>query len=191
MNNRIKPYFEVDGQKYELMATRYLIAEYQKIGKENDLTNEDKENAIKAQTLINDLQKYIQKVKELEDKFFETFDDEDERKYLKAKSLYEAKLNEFAQLEAETGCTTRLQEKGIEVLEKTAIIGLAEQYFGFNQKQAKIVWDKFVETISEEEKGEWLSYMSECLFKTDEEEVEENSFLSQMRKNKLNKKKKR
>lgn len=188
---RIKPYFEVDGQRYELMATRYLIAEYQKIGKENDLTNEDKENAIKAQTLINDLQKYIQKVKELEDKFFETFDDEDERKYLKAKSLYEAKLNELAQLEAETGCTTRLQEKGIEVLEKTAILGLAEQYFNFNQKQAKIVWDKFVETISEEDKGEWLSYMSECLFKTDEEEVEENSFLSQMRKNKLNKKKKR
>ena len=188
---RIKPYFEVDGQRYELMATRYLIAEYQKIGKENDLTNEDKENAIKAQTLINDLQKYIQKVKELEEKFFDTLDDEDERKYLKMKSLYEAKLNELAQLEAETGCTTRLQEKGIEVLEKTAIIGLAEQYFNFNQKQAKIVWDKFVETISEEDKGEWLSYMSECLFKTDEEEVEENSFLSQMRKNKLNKKKKR
>ena len=45
------------------MATRYLIAEYQKIGKENDLTNEDKENAIKAQTLINDLQKVYPKGK--------------------------------------------------------------------------------------------------------------------------------
>jgi hypothetical protein len=191
MKNRIKPFFEVNGQKYELMATRYLIAEYQKIGKEVEVSNEDKQNAVIAQTLISDIKKYLLKTKELEDKYFETFDDEDERRYLKAKTLYENKLNELAKFEAETGSTTRLQEQGIEVLEKTAIKGIAEQYFNFDEIKAKAVWDNFTETIGEEEKSEWLSYMSDCLFKNDKEEVEDNSFLSQMRKNKLNQYKKK
>lgn len=185
MKNRINPYFEVNGQRYELKATRYLIAEYQRIGKEVEISNEDKQNAVKAQNFIADIKKYLLKTKELEDKYFETFDDEDERRYLKAKALYENKLNELAKFETETGSTARLQEQGVMVLEKTAIIGLAEQYFNFNQNQAKIVWDEFVETIDKETKEEWLSYMSDCLFKTNEEEVQENSFLSQMREKKL------
>jgi hypothetical protein len=185
MNNRINPYFEVDGQKYELKATRYLIAEYQRIGKEVEISNEDKQNAVKAQNFIADIKKYLLKTKELEDKYFDTFDDEDERRYLKSKALYENKLNELAKFEAETGSTTRLQEKGIEVLEKTAIKAIAEQYFDFNEARAKELWGKFTETIDKETKEEWLTYMSECLFKTEEEEVKENSFLSRMREKKL------
>jgi hypothetical protein len=185
MNNRINPYFEVDGQKYELKATRYLIAEYQRIGKEVEISNEDKQNAVKAQNFIADIKKYLLKTKELEDKYFDTFDDEDERRYLKAKALYENKLNELTKFEAETGSTTRLQEQGVMVLEKTAIKAIAEQYFDFNEARAKELWDKFTETIDKETKEEWLSYMSDCLFKTNEEEVQENSFLSQMREKKL------
>jgi hypothetical protein len=185
MKERINPYFEVDGQKYELKATRYLIAEYQRIGKEVEISNEDKQNAVKAQNFIADIKKYLLKTKELEDKYFETFDDEDERRYLKAKALYENKLNELAKFEAETGSTTRLQEQGVMVLEKTAIKAIAEQYFDFNEAIAKELWGKFTETIDKETKEEWLSYMSDCLFKTNEEEVQENSFLSQMREKKL------
>ena len=185
MHNRINPYFEVDGQRYELKATRYLIAEYQRIGNEVEISNEDKQNAVKAQNFIADIKKYLLKTKELEDKYFETFDDEDERRYLKAKALYENKLNELAKFEAETGSTTRLQEQGIMVLEKTAIVAIAEQHFDGNKSKAKEVWNAFVEEIGEEQKGEWLTYMSECLFKTNEEEVQENSFLSRMREKKL------
>ena len=185
MKERINPYFEVNGQRYELKATRYLIAEYQRIGKEVEISNEDKQNAVKAQNFIADIKKYLLKTKELEDKYFETFDDEDERRYLKAKALYENKLNELAKFEAETGSTTRLQEQGIMVLEKTAIKALAEQHFNFDEGKAKAIWDKFADSIAEEDKHEWLTYMSECLFKTEEEEVKENSFLSQMREKKL------
>lgn len=185
MENRINPYFEVNGQRYELKATRYLIAEYQRIGKEVEISNEDKQNAVKAQNFIADIKKYLLKTKELEDKYFETFDDEDERRYLKAKALYENKLNELAKFEAETGSTARLQEQGVMVLEKTAIVAIAEQYFDFDEVRAKAIWNNFAETIDKEAKEEWLTYMSECLFKTNEEEVKENSFLSQMREKKL------
>ena len=179
--NKIIPFFELNGQRYEIRRTRYLLAEYDKLGEESQLSNEDKANAIKAQSLIGDIQRYAEKVKELEEKYFETFDDEDERKYLKIKSLYESKLDELTKLEVESGSTTKLQKAGIDLLEKIAIKGLAEQYFNFDESKAEKIWGDYVDTIGNNATIEWLTGMSECLFREDEE-VEENSFLSQMRK---------
>ena len=179
--SKIIPFFELNGQRYEIKPTRWLIAEYDKLGEESQLSNEDKANAIKAQSLIGDIQRYAEKVKELEEKYFETFDDEDERKYLKIKSLYESKLDELTKLEVESGSTTKLQKAGIDLLEKIAIKGLAEQYFNFDESKAEKIWSDYVDTIGNNATIEWLTGMSECLFREDEE-VEENSFLSQMRK---------
>lgn len=179
--NKIIPFFELNGQRYEIKRTRYLLAEYDKLGDESQLSNEDKANAIKAQSLIGDIQRYAEKVKELEEKYFETFDDEDERKYLKIKALYESKLDELTKLEVESGSTSKLQKAGIDLLEKIAIKGLAEQYFNFDESKAEKIWGDYVDTIGNNATIEWLTGMSECLFREDEE-VEENSFLSQMRK---------
>ena len=178
---KIIPFFELNGQRYEIKPTRWLIAEYDKLGEESQLSNEDKANAIKAQSLIGDIQRYAEKVKELEEKYFETFDDEDERKYLKIKALYESKLDELTKLEVESGSTSKLQKAGIDLLEKIAIKGLAEQYFNFDESKAEKIWGDYVDTIGNNATIEWLTGMSECLFREDEE-VEENSFLSQMRK---------
>lgn len=177
----IIPFFELNGQKYEIKRTRYLLAEYDKLGEESQLSNEDKANAIKAQSLIGDIQKYADKTKELEDKFFETFDSEDERKYLKAKELYTKALDELTALEVESGSTTKLQKAGIDLLEKIAIKGLAEQYFNFDENKAQTIWEQYADKLGNNATIEWLTGMSECLFREDEE-VEENSFLSQMRK---------
>lgn len=178
--SKIIPFFELNGQRYEIKRTRYLLAEYDKLGEESQLSNEDKANAIKAQSLIGDIQKYAEKTKELEEKFFETFDSEDERKYLKAKELYTKALDELTALEVESGSTAKLQKAGIDLLERIAIKGLAEQYFNFDESKAEKIWGDYVDTIGNNATIEWLTGMSECLFREDEE-VEENSFLSQMR----------
>ena len=178
--NKIIPFFELNGQRYEIKRTRYLLAEYDKLCEESQLSNEDKANAIKAQSLIGDIQKYAEKTKELEEKFFETFDSEDERKYLKAKELYTKALDELTALEVESGNTAKLQKAGIDLLERIAIKGLAEQYFNFDESKAEKIWGDYVDTIGNNATIEWLTGMSECLFREDEE-VEENSFLSQMR----------
>lgn len=178
--SKIIPFFELNGQRYEIKRTRYLLAEYDKLGEESQLSNEDKANAIKAQSLIGDIQKYAEKTKELEEKFFETFDSEDERKYLKAKELYTKALDELTALEVESGSTAKLQKAGIDLLERIAIKGLAEQYFNFDESKAEKIWGNYVDTIGNNATIEWLTGMSECLFREDEE-VEENSFLSQMR----------
>ena len=72
----------------------------------------------------------------------------------------------------------------IDILEKIAIKALAEQYFNMNENLAKQTWETFVdEQESHDIVIEWLSAMAECLF-AEEDEVEDNSFLSQMRKKK-------
>lgn len=176
---KITPFFELNGTRYEIKRTRWLLAEYDKLGETTELTNEDKENAIILQSLIADIQRYAQKTQELWDIFLETFDDEDERRYLKAKSLYDNSLSALTKLEVESGSTTKLQKAGINLLEKIAIKGLAEQYFNMDEVKAEQVWCAFVDKIGKKQAAEWLNGMSECLFK--DEEVEENSFLSQMR----------
>lgn len=178
----LKPFFILNGIRYEIMATRYLLAEYNKLSEEADLPSNDKANVIKAQYLMGEIQKYAEKTKELEEKFFETFDTEDERKYLAVKALYEDAFEQLARLESETGSTVKAQKQGVDLLEKIAIKGLAEQYFNFDETKAKLVWEKYVDTLSSNDIAvEWLISMSECLFHK-EEEVDENSFLAQMRK---------
>lgn len=180
---KLTPYFEIDGQRYEIIKTRYLLAEYDKLAKESDLTNVDKTNAIKAQSLIGDVQKYAEKTLELETKYFETFDDEDERKYLKAKALYDKALAELALFETETQSTSLLEKAGYDLLEKIAIKGIAEQHFDGNEVKGKELWEKFANSLGNHNQiKEWLSYMSDCLFNDDNDGVDENSFLSQMRK---------
>lgn len=177
----ITPFFELNGIRYEIKRTRYILAEYDKLGEQSQLSSEDKENAIKAQSLMADIQKYGEKTEELENKYFETFDDEDERKYLKAKALRDNAIQQLAKLEAETGSTNRLQKAGVDLLEKVVIKALAEQYFNFDEQKAQSIWEQYVDTIENKaEVVEWLSAMSECLFKEDDE-VQENSFLAQMR----------
>lgn len=182
---RIIPFFELDGKRYEIKRTRYLLAEYDKLTNETNLSKEDKANAVKAQSLIADVQKYGEKVKELEAIFFETFDDVDERKYLKAKELYDKALDELTKLEVESGSSAKLQKQGIDLLEKIAIMGLAEQY-SMDYDTAQKLWERYADSIGNDKTVEWLSGMSECLFGNDDE-VEDNSFLSQMRKRRENK----
>lgn len=178
----ITPFFELNGNRYEIKKTRYLLAEYDKISEENNISNEDKANAVKIQSIIDDVKKYAEKTKELEERYFETFDDEDERRYLKVKALYEQKMSELTDLEIKSGSTQRLQKESVDLLEKIAIKGLAEQYFNMDMTAAEKLWCEYVDTVQNHSTIiEWLSAMAECLF-TDEEEEEDNSFLSQMRK---------
>lgn len=178
---KIIPFFELNKIRYEIKRTRYILAEYDKLADESQLSNDDKTNAIKAQNLIADVQKYAEKTQELENRYFETLDDEDERKYLKMKALRDKALEDLARFEAETGSTNKLQKAGIDLLEKVVIKALAEQYFNFDEQKAQSIWEQYVDTVeNKSEIVEWLSAMSECLF-NDENEVEENSFLAQMR----------
>lgn len=175
--DKIIPFFEIDGKRYEIKRTRYLLAEYDKLGEQTNLSNEDKANAVKTQNIISDIRRYAEKEQELWDKFCETADDEDERKYLKFKELREQATRQYAEF---NDSAIKLQKAGLDILEKIVIKGIAEQY-NMSEEQANEIWCSYVDEVGKNRAAEWLGYMSENLFGNNDEE-EDNSFLSQMRK---------
>lgn len=187
---KLIPFFELNDHRYEIKPSRHLYAEYQRLQDEVEIDEEMQINVVKVQNLKNDLEKYRVKVDEFEQKFFETFDDEDERRYLKAKELFNRTFNELAELEASSKSSTLVYKKSLDVLEQIAIWALADQYFNKDFAQGKKLWEEFVSENGQDTAVEWLAAMAQCLFIKDEEEEPKNPFLAQMRKRqKANRKK--
>jgi hypothetical protein len=67
---RINPYFELDGNRYEIKRTRWLIAEYKKLGEQMPMSAEDKANAITANNLVADAKKFADKANEMWDELY-------------------------------------------------------------------------------------------------------------------------
>lgn len=174
----IIPFFELTGQRYEITKTRWLLAEYDKMAKAITQSEEERQNAIKASNLIEDVKKYADKTKEFWDKFCENPTEENKQTYLMFKSMSDTAIDEYNAIMLKINGVSK---ETIDILEKVAIKGLAEQYFDFNEEKAKEIWEKYVEKLGNNATVEWLLGMRECLFGEDDE-VEENSFLAQMRK---------
>ena len=60
---KLTPYFELNGNRYEFKTTRWLIAEYEKLGKEMEVSAEDKTNALTANNLMADAKRFAEKRK--------------------------------------------------------------------------------------------------------------------------------
>lgn len=179
---KINPFFEVNGNRFEIKKTRYIIAEYDKVTRESNLNPEDTQNVQKVQRLANDAKKFAERLEILEERYFETFDDEDERKYIKCKEMYDKIVDELSMLEATTKCTKIAIETSARILENIVILALAEQYFNFNKELATQTWESYVESLSSQNQAiEWLNLMADSLF-YEEPEENGNDFFSQKRK---------
>lgn len=187
MKENILPSFEVNGVTYEIRQSRYLLAEHNEIGRESSLNEEEKVASVEIQSLLQDVRKYGEKLKELEEKYFETFEEADERRYFKMKEIYDEASKKLAIAEIKSPTFDKLQRESINALEKLAIKGLAEQYFDMNMAKATELWKSFVEDKGKGYVTEWLLSMSDCLF-NDEEERESDPFLSKVRAKSNNKK---
>lgn len=179
---RINPYFELNGNYYEFKRTRWLIAEYKRLGEENPLSADDKANAIKANNLVADAQKLAEKVKELWDKLCENPTPENRATYSMFKEMSDEAIEKYNDFITKNDAVNTSFKHSIDILEKVAIKALAEQYFGMNENLAKQTWEMYVDTLDDHDKvAEWLMAMAECLFGEDDNE-EDTGFLAQKRK---------
>lgn len=182
---RITPYFELkNGNRYEFKKTRWLIAEHQRLNEELDISAEDKENAVKANNLVADAKKFSDKANECWEKLCAEPTEENQRIYFMFKNMSDKAVEDYNAFVAQNNTVAIASKHTYDILERIAIKALAEQYFSMNENIAKQTWEMFVdEQESHDVVIEWLSAMAECLF-GEEDEVEDNSFLSQMRKKK-------
>ena len=85
----IIPFFEVDGQRYEIKRNRYLQAEFDKLKGEIKITDEEQIALAKEEDFTNRLEKLTNRKNELYEKYLETFAPEDEEMYNKACIAYD------------------------------------------------------------------------------------------------------
>ena len=194
---KINPYFEINNKIYEIKPTRFLMVEYEKIGESNILTKEEKFNATKMQNMLSQLQDLANKLKELKDAYYADMTDKSAKAQYKAcKEEYEEMFEEFTRFELENEGGAKLQKVAIDALERIAILGIAEQYYGYGKDgirrdedyaSADKIWCAFVDENGKGVASEWLSAMAESLFGQDEDEVDENSFLAKIKAQKADK----
>lgn len=187
---KLIPFFYLNKVRYEIKPTRYLALQYEKISEENSLSNDDKVNALKLQNMAVQVRELAEQLKALKEEYYADMTNKEAKaQYRACKEEYNEMFEELARFEAESGGLVKVQKAGIDALEQIAILGLAEQYYGYGKdeiyrredyEKGKEIWESFVDTIGIDKASEWLVAMSENLFGEDEEE-EENPFLAQVK----------
>lgn len=177
--SKLTPYFDLDGTRYEIKKTRWLVAEYDKMRAEAPITKEDRIDAAKANNLIHDAQMYSEKAAEYWEILCKEPTVENQSAYMLFKNMCDKAVADYNEFIGTHDAIKKATAQNLEILRKTAIKGLAEQY-DMNEADAGRVWERFADTQNNNV-SEWLHAMAECLF-SEEDEEENNGFLSEKRK---------
>lgn len=176
---KINPYFEVEGKTYEIKRTRALECEYEKITQQSSMSEDDERNFaeyIKLQTELNELS---EKLKESKDDFYGNVTNKDKKQvYFAFKELFDDKYKEMVDfgLTHKDFSTSRVEEQAYANGKKLLFVAL-EQQCKLTQEQAVKVWEKFEEHLGLQTAKEWILFMVQSLFESDEEE--QDPFLKQ------------
>lgn len=184
MSDRIFPYFEVDGNRYELKLTRHLAAEFNKLVRASDI---DKHTAsiTKGTKTSAELIDMGEKLKEAKDSFdANPADDNLYKIYRRYKEMYDEAFDTLAEQESKDTSFAKGQKIFIDVIEQTIIVGLINQH-GLTQSEATKLWETHVDEIGEQQASEWLLLAHNELFAM--EEKKDDPFLQEV----LNRREKR
>lgn len=176
MNN--VPFFEVNGQRFEIKRTRYIQAEFDKLKREISMSEEEEKQYAKEQEIIARMEKLSTRKEDLYDIYLETFAEEDLDKFKKAEQAYELLSEQLSKMPNITG---KQRKKFIDMVEGVIIRSLqlddkGEEIRGY--ETAKEIWENFVVENGEVVAIEFISYTANYILGIDGGE-EENPFLTQ------------
>lgn len=178
---KLNPFFEVDGKKYEIIRTRAVECEYEKIRERNKLDDNQFSLTNDYAKLMLEYEEIMQKYADSRDRYMTDegiLDENLEKVYNAYKKLADAKYDEIKKFEIENKdfSLSKIQDlaysNGVELL----VFALNEQC-NITKEEAKSVWEKFVAHFGRDVSQQWIDAMIQTLFEKDEEE--ENPFLKQ------------
>ena len=174
--------FTVNGNTYEIIRTNYLIAEFDKIKSENkELSIEENQKLHILTEKMARIKKLTERVVELENKFYETFDKKDEELYERAKAHFEKEYADVVKYELELdGLADKANRNGIKNIERLVIKALQVDRKGNQirkEQEAKEIWESFVEENGTSVTDEWLAYFMNYI--TGNDKVEDDPFVTQ------------
>ena len=179
--NNVASFF-VEGKEFIIVRNRYLQAEFDSITKQGKTLTEEEETSY---ALLQDkylrLEKIAVRVTELEDKYYETFDDADCEIYEKAKAQYDKVYKETVAFElAQNGIAKKVQKVAIDNAEKIVIRALQLDNKGNeirSKEEAENIWCTYVDEVGKNVATEWLLYFIQYL--TGSDNVEDSPFVAQ------------
>lgn len=185
MSKRIPITFEVEGQTYEIVRTRALECEYEKITKQSSLSEQDERafaDYIKLQAETEELAEKFRTAKE--DFYNDVLDEEKEKKFLAFEKLYNRKYQEIIDFTTthKDFSTQKVEEIAMDNGVKLFVLALSQKY-EMSHDESKSVWEKFRDFLSEkygmQSPREWILTMVRELFEGEDEEID--PFLKQAR----------
>jgi hypothetical protein len=176
MKNNI-PFFELDGQRYEIRRNRYLQAEFDAMKDDMQMTDEEQIAYAKEEDFSLRLEKLLKRKEELYEKYLETFDEKDEELYKKACVAYDKFIEENGKIES---ISHKQNKKMIDMGEQLIIKSLERNEKGDiirTHKEAEEIWCKFVDEIGQYATMQFIVYTLNYIIGVDEEN--ENPFVTQ------------
>lgn len=175
MNNI--PFFEVNGQKYEIKRNRFLQAEFNKLKGDLEMSEDEQVAYVKEEDFNDKIQKLSERKSQLYDKYLETFSEEDEELYNKACIAYDKLVEQSKSLES---VSAKQRKKTIDMGEKLIIIALQYNNKGETirtEKEATDIWCSYADEYGEIAIMEFIAFTLNYLLGVDDEE--ENPFVTQ------------
>lgn len=171
------PFFEVNGNKYEIRRNRYLQAEFDEIKKGFEMSEEEQVAYAKEQEFDDRLEKLRARKDELYAKYLETFDEADEEMYRKASLAFDRLIEEAATIESISG---KQKQKMIDAGEQLIIKALQIDKDGKtirSEEEANSIWSDFVDEFGKVNTIEFVVFTINYILGGDEDM--ENPFITQ------------
>lgn len=169
--DKINPFFTVDGKKYEIKATRYLLAEFDKLQKATKVDESEDLGMALTFRYSQDLRTASEQLQKAKEEF--ESDPSDDKKYAiykRYKEVYNDSYMALLKIEKEHKGSVNSQKLFVDLLEQVVILAIVEQH-NKTEQEAKFIWESHVTNIGNDRTIEWLVYMHEELF--EKEEVED------------------
>lgn len=178
---KLAPYFEVNGNRYEIHRSRYLMTELEKLSESSNIEDDAGEKLVKLREQALKLDKIKRRSEELYDAYLETFSPEAEELYKRAQAEYEKLFNEVMPQLGKNGVLNRVKKAGVDNSEKLVITALQRDESGKvirSKEEAEEIWGSYVDEVGQEIAEEWLDAFTLHITGKDEQESD-NSFLAQ------------
>ena len=177
---KLNPFFEVEGKRYEIMRTRALECEYDKIREQNKLDDESISLTNDYAKLMLEYEEIMEKYNDAKEEYFDDVLNKDKKaKYKAFKELSDEKFDELKNFELNNKgfSLSKVQKVAYDNGVQLLVYALCEQC-NLERHTAVEIWDKFVAHFGQDIAQEWINAMIQTLFDSEEEE---NPFLKQAR----------
>ncbi len=178
------------GATYPIRRTRKILLDIEEMQNQSCLTDEETKTFAVLQSKYAQLERLAQRVNELESKYYETFDEADKAIYDRARTAYDALLDETITFELSTnGLTAKIQKDTLNKAEIIIINALCYNEMGEtirSYEEAKRIWCDFVDEIGRQAASEWALYAFNYLSGADGG-IENDPFVNQAKAKKQKK----